>query len=374
MNPWIKHNLLASVCALAALPASGQGVPTIDWRSILLDGRLFAEEQLMTDEDQAEVEERDRHSTLHQDQLNQIDETLELLTRTSTFGGPLEGLSGFEASEVYAIDDNNPHAGRIFGDARQTIEEMIIETARRHSDHPALRRAGINPTEFRCWFQALIKQESNFSIGAKSPADAFGLTQIIPGTARDLGIYPEYYENPQLQLDGGARYLLQQLDSFGRIELALAAYNAGPGAVQKYGGIPPFEETQNYVVRISGFYNKYAATMSGVDMAGTLTPQELAIAETSNIADAGMHYANHSATQLAQSLTRMKGILEQIPGTTSVKEAMDLNTYARAEVARMASVLVRLQAVQRRVEAQRYALIWAAQMRDEGFIQMGDDS
>lgn len=370
LNRLIKHSAVLGLSLSVALPVFGQGVPTVDWKSILLDGKLVAEESLKSTEDQREAEERETQSSLHDEQIAQLDATLELLTRTSAFVGPLEGTGGFEASEVYAIEDNNPHAGRIFGDARLTIEEMIIDTARRYGTHPALAKAGINPTEFRCWFQALIKQESNFSIGARSPKAAFGLTQIIPGTAKDLGIFPAYYEDPQLQLDGGARYLLAQLQKFGRMELALAAYNAGPGAVQKYGGIPPYKETQNYVVRISGFYNIYASKMTGVDMAGTLTPQELTIAEASNIADAGMLYAEHSAAQISQSLSRMKGILEQIPGTTSVKEAVDLNTYARAEVARMASILVRLQAVQRRIEAQRYALIWAALIRDEQFITL----
>lgn len=370
LNRWINQSAAFGLSLSVALPALAQGVPTVDWKSILLDGKLHSEEILKTDEDKSEVEEREEHKSLHDEQIAQLDATLELLTRTSAFVGPLEGTAGFEASEVYAIDDNNPHAGRIFGDARLTIEEMIIDTARRYGNHPALARAGINPTEFRCWFQALIKQESNFSIGARSPKAAFGLTQIIPGTAKYLGIYPAYYQDPQLQLDGGARYLLEQLQKFGRIELALAAYNAGPGAVQKYGGIPPYKETQNYVVRIRGFYNKYAANMTGVDMAGTLTPEELTIAETSNLSDAGMLYADHSASQLAQSLTRMKGILEQVPGTSSVKGAMELNTYARAEVARMASILVRLQAVQRRIEAQRYALIWAAHIRDQKFISL----
>lgn len=370
MNRWVNHTAAIWACIVTASPAFSQGVPTVDWKSILLDGKLIAEEKLQTKEDKSELAEHETHNKNRDEQIAQIDATLDLLTRTSAFVGPLEGIADFSASNVYAIDDNNPHAGRIFGDARLSIEEMIIDTARRYGNHPALAKAGINPTEFRCWFQSLIKQESNFSIGARSPKAAFGLTQIIPGTAKELGIFPEYYQNPQLQLDGGARYLLQQLQKFGRMELALAAYNAGPGAVQKYGGIPPYKETQNYVVRIRGFYNSYASTMTGVDMAGTLTPQELTIAEASNISDAGMLYADYSAFQLVQSLTRLKGILEKIPQTSSVKEAVDLNTYARAEVSRMASILVRLQAVQRRVEAQRYALIWAAHIRDESFIKL----
>ena len=70
--------------------------------------------------------------------------------------------------------------------------------------------------------------------------------------AKDLGIYPAYYDDPTLQLEGGARYFLTQLNKFGSVPLALAAYNAGPAAVEKHGGIPPFPETRNYVKAILG--------------------------------------------------------------------------------------------------------------------------
>jgi soluble lytic murein transglycosylase-like protein len=92
----------------------------------------------------------------------------------------------------------------------------------------------------------LVSQESGFDPNARSGAGAIGLTQLMPGTAASLGVSNPL--DPVQSLQGGAKYLREQLDRFGGDQrLALAAYNAGPGAVAKYGGVPPYSETQSYV-------------------------------------------------------------------------------------------------------------------------------
>jgi len=98
--------------------------------------------------------------------------------------------------------------------------------------------------------EALVWQESRWHAGAVSPAGAQGLAQLMPGTARELGVDPR---DPFANLEGGARYLRAQLDRFdGDVEKALAAYNAGPGRVEAANGIPRIRETQHYVAAVMG--------------------------------------------------------------------------------------------------------------------------
>lgn len=98
-------------------------------------------------------------------------------------------------------------------------------------------------------FLRLVQQESGFNPNALSHKGAIGLAQLMPFTAKRLGVDPK---DPAQNLEGGARYLKQQFTTFGTWRLALAAYNAGPGAVQKHGGVPPYRETKNYVKVIWG--------------------------------------------------------------------------------------------------------------------------
>jgi soluble lytic murein transglycosylase-like protein len=122
----------------------------------------------------------------------------------------------------------------------------ITAAARRHGLDSAL-------------LAGLVRQESNFDPQAGSPAGARGLTQLMPATAASLGVTD--VTDPVQALDGGAKYLAQQLKAFGGdVTKALAAYNAGPGAVQRYGGVPPYAETQDYVRKVQAFATAYRGT------------------------------------------------------------------------------------------------------------------
>jgi soluble lytic murein transglycosylase-like protein len=112
-------------------------------------------------------------------------------------------------------------------------------------------RYGIDPSILA----AMASQESGFNAGAVSAAGAQGLMQFMPGTAQGLGVNPL---DPASAVDGAARYLSSLKQQFGSTDLALAAYNAGPGTVSRYGGIPPYAETQNYVSAVTRKAEAYA--------------------------------------------------------------------------------------------------------------------
>ena len=129
-------------------------------------------------------------------------------------------------------------------DDTNRYDHLISESAARYGVDAAL-------------VKAVVRAESNFDAGAVSYAGARGLMQLMPGTAAGLGVKDSF--NPAENIDGGVRYLSQQLERFGTVELALAAYNAGPGAVADHDGIPPYRETQNYVERVMSYLRGYEA-------------------------------------------------------------------------------------------------------------------
>ncbi len=118
----------------------------------------------------------------------------------------------------------------------------------------AASRYGLDPA----LLAAVAKAESGFNPRAVSPAGAKGLMQLLDSTATSLGVYDPF--DPQQSIEGGARYLRSLLDRFQDPILALAAYNAGPAAVERYGGIPPYRETQSYLSRVVNYWQYFKGT------------------------------------------------------------------------------------------------------------------
>ena len=127
-----------------------------------------------------------------------------------------------------------------FKNSRENIENLIEKYAQKNNLDPD-------------FIKAVVKQESGFNPDAKSKCGAMGLMQLMPQTAKGLGVVDAF--DPEQNIEGGVKYLKSMLNRFNNDpKLALAAYNAGPGAVQKYGDIPPYKETQNYVKNILASY------------------------------------------------------------------------------------------------------------------------
>ncbi|KZY34223.1 lytic transglycosylase [Roseovarius sp. HI0049] len=312
----------------------------------------------------------------------QLDTLQRILDAQTSFGGQglpamvsgLENGSGDPARSVEAVYGNaeidpNPGGAQMFGDAAENIEQLIIRVAQETGGFAGVARAGLSPVQWRALLQALIWQESRFTISARSPVGAFGLTQIMPGTASDLGINPEYYNSPYLQVHGGARYLATQLNTFdGNIINALAAYNAGPGRAFEYGGVPPFAETQNYVTVIPERYNLYLSRIGGIEALGTIDPALLANANLSFTGHGAAFYGSNSPAAIRQAALRIADIVERISTTEDVQESIALNTYARAELVRLVAARIRLQAARTRVLSAAELAQASARMAEDAFM------
>ncbi len=168
-----------------------------------------------------------------------------LITGTGgDFAAALQAATTADASCAYRRRQSESVAGAA-GDGSE-YNSVIEQAAERYGVDPAV-------------LHGLIQQESGFDPGAQSSAGASGLTQLMPGTASSMGVANPL--NPTESIEGGARYLSQLMSQFGgNTEDALAAYNAGPGAVQQYGGIPPYAETQSYVSKVLGYAEAYRQT------------------------------------------------------------------------------------------------------------------
>jgi soluble lytic murein transglycosylase-like protein len=164
--------------------------------------------------------------------------------------GPASGTSfATQLSTAQAAGATAPLATASTGGGPTAYDAQIQAAAARNGVDPAL-------------LKGLIRQESNFDPNAGSPAGAQGLMQLMPGTARELGVIDAL--DPAQNLDGGTRYLRMLVAQYGGdLGKALAAYNAGPGAVQRYGGVPPYAETQNYVRQVQAYAAQYRTATAG---------------------------------------------------------------------------------------------------------------
>jgi Transglycosylase SLT domain len=162
--------------------------------------------------------------------------------------------------------------------SRAAILAAITATSRRHEHNRALDASGLNPDDWHSLFRAMIEAESAYNPAALSPKGAYGLGQLMPETARLLGVDRR---NVAQNLDGAARYLLAQLSEFTNVDLALAAYNSGPHRVVEYGGVPPFSETRAYISRVNNIRTRLAGNQAPLAPKPPITAQIITAQNTS---------------------------------------------------------------------------------------------
>lgn len=156
---------------------------------------------------------------------------------------PLPAVEPLPAGEVLSFAQS----------AHQDLDPILVEYRGRTIDIAEImeREAQKNDID-PLLLKAIIRQESGFQVDISSYVGASGLMQLMPETAAELGC--EDVTNPYQNVEAGAKYITQWYRHYGSLDLALAAYNAGPGNVDEYGGVPPFDETQTYVANIAGEY------------------------------------------------------------------------------------------------------------------------
>ena len=349
----IEHGTAGSLRVALAAPvlalmlsstAMAQGVPVVDpaknAREAQITLRLEADLVLQ----RQKAEEGRKRVEAEREQVEALEAVTQGMTLPDDGAGAEETVRGLEegfapSAEVYATD-NSAAADRLFSGERENVEQIIIRAAQ---DTHHMQRAGLSLIQWRCWLQALIWQESRFNPHAQSPAGAYGLTQIMPDTAGDLGIRSTYRNDAYVQAEGGARYLAQRLNDFdGDMILALAAYNAGAGNVRRYGGVPPFAETQNYVRIIPTKYREYMAALGAADQIGSIEASYMANADRAMIGGATAEYADEAGQDMGLAMARLEEAMSRLGDTGNAAEAMALNSYVRAEFVRLLVIRTRL--------------------------------
>lgn len=182
------------------------------------------------------------------EELRSLAATTPAVLRGATIGATTG--AGFAASLEAALSSARvPPAVAASADAAATA--LVPHSAYDPLISVAAAREGVDPALVR----AVVRHESGFDPDATSRAGAMGLMQLMPETARSLGVTDPY--DPVQSIDGGTRFLRQLLERFGGdVRLAVAAYNAGPGAIERYGGVPPYDETQRYVANVLATYDQ----------------------------------------------------------------------------------------------------------------------
>lgn len=189
---------------------------------------------------------------------------------------------------------------------KNAFDQMIRQASQQHGVSEGL-------------IKAVMHTESGFNINARSPVGAQGLMQLMPATARRFNVSNAY--DPQQNIFGGARYLSWLLKRFnGNTQLAIAAYNAGEGNIDKYGGIPPFRETQDYVRRVtSRFQNLYSSGLSSTSSSNNANTQ--VIAQSANYTSSNSEAMSAPKQYSRQIITLADGTFTDAPATYTTANA-----------------------------------------------------